>query len=76
MSDTPQPDSLTEILLDEFIQALGLKPGRLSRALVRPFFGLPASRFAALKSLSVTAMGMPELRSGPAGRPMSSLSWR
>ena len=48
MEYQPQSDSLTQLLLDEFIQALGLKPGRLSRALVRPFFGPPASRFARL----------------------------
>ena len=48
MAETTQPDSLTQILLDEFIQALGLRPGRLSRALIRPFFWPPASRFARL----------------------------
>ena len=48
MEATPQPDSLTQILLDEFIQALGLKPGRLSRTLIRPLFWPPASRFARL----------------------------
>ena len=48
MGETTQPDSLTKILLDEFIQALGLRPGRLSRALIGPFFWPPASRFARL----------------------------
>ena len=48
MGETTQPDSLTKILLDEFIQALGLRPGRLSRAIIRPFFWPPASRFARL----------------------------
>jgi hypothetical protein len=48
MGETTQPDSLTKILLDEFIQALGLRPGRLSRALIRPFFWPAASRFARL----------------------------
>jgi len=48
MAETTQPDSLTQILLDEFIQALGLRPGRLSRALIGPFFWPPASRFARL----------------------------
>lgn len=48
MSEQPESDSLAQILLDEFIQALGLPPGRLSRALIRPLFNAPARRFASL----------------------------
>ena len=48
MDPSPGSASLTRFLLDEFIVVLGLKPGRLSRALIGPFFWPPASRFARL----------------------------
>jgi len=48
MSESAKPHSLTEILLDECIRAIGLPPGRLSRALIRPLLWAPASRFARL----------------------------
>lgn len=44
----PESSFLTGILLDEFIMALGLKPNRWTRSLIRPLFGRPASRFASL----------------------------
>jgi hypothetical protein len=48
LDETPQPDSLTRILLDESIEALGLPAGRLSRALIGPLLYRPANRFARL----------------------------
>jgi hypothetical protein len=48
MSDRTEAASLTEILLDETIQAMGLPAGRLSRALLRPLLYPPANRFARL----------------------------
>jgi putative hemolysin len=48
MSDRAEAASLTNILLDETLQAFGLPAGRLSRALIRPLLYLPANRFARL----------------------------
>ena len=48
MSDQAEAASLTQLLLDETIQALGLPAGRLSRALIRPLVYRPANRFARL----------------------------
>jgi putative hemolysin len=48
MSDQSEADSLTTILLDETLGALGLPAGRLSRALIRPLVYRPANRFARL----------------------------
>jgi putative hemolysin len=48
MSDQAEAASLTNLLLDETIQALGLPAGRLSRALIRPLVYRPANRFARL----------------------------
>ncbi len=45
---SPGSAPLTRFLLDEFIQTLGLKPGRLSRAAIGPWFWAPASWFAQL----------------------------
>jgi 1-acyl-sn-glycerol-3-phosphate acyltransferase len=47
-SESPRPDVLRDIILDEFIQALGIPPGRFTRAVIRPLFGRPAGRFASL----------------------------
>ena len=51
MSDKTEAASLTQLLLDETIQALGLPAGRLSRALIRPLVYRPANRFARLGML-------------------------
>ena len=48
MSDNSEAASLTTLLLDETIQALGLPAGRLSRALLGPLVYRPANRFARL----------------------------
>ena len=48
MSDKSEAASLTTLLLDETIQALGLPAGRLSRALIGPLVYRPANRFARL----------------------------
>src|SRR3990172_5681553 len=48
MSDQAEAAYLTQLLLDETIQALGLRAGRLSRALIRPLVYRPANRFARL----------------------------
>jgi hypothetical protein len=48
MAEKLETASLTEILLDETIQAMGLPAGRLSRALLRPLLYPPANRFARL----------------------------
>jgi hypothetical protein len=48
MDASPGSGSLTRFLLDEFIQVLGLRPGRFSRAVIGPWFWPPASRFAQL----------------------------
>ena len=48
MSDQAEAASLTRILLDESIQALGLPTGRLTRALIGPLLYPPANRFARL----------------------------
>jgi hypothetical protein len=48
MGDQAEAASLTRILLDESIQALGLPAGRLSRALIGPLLYPPANRFARL----------------------------
>jgi len=48
MSEPVEAASLTDILLDETIQAMGLPAGRLSRALIRPLLYPPANRFARL----------------------------
>lgn len=48
MSDRAEAASLTRILLDETLQALGLPAGRLSRALIGPLLYPPANRFARL----------------------------
>ena len=48
MSDNSEAASLTTLLLDETIKALGLPAGRLSRALLGPLVYRPANRFARL----------------------------
>src|SRR3990172_7304784 len=48
MAARAEPASLTQLLLEETIQALGLPAGRLSRALIRPLVYRPANRFARL----------------------------
>jgi putative hemolysin len=48
MSDQVEAASLTRLLLDETIQAMGLPAGRLSRALLGPLLYPPANRFARL----------------------------
>lgn len=63
MELSPGSVSLTRFLLDEFIQVLGLKPGRWSRAAIGPWFWPPASRFAQLGMLFdgwVAEAGFPE----------------
>lgn len=59
----PESSFLTGILLDEFIMALGLRPNRWTRSMIRPLFGRPARRFASLGVLFdryVAARSFPE----------------
>jgi putative hemolysin len=56
VSDQAEAASLTTLLLDETIQAMGLPAGRLSRALIRPLVYRPANRFARLGVIFVRYM--------------------